>query len=64
MSYRSDETETYHLLGVYAGSSQGRKKPANLPVQQSTSVQLTVNLKSAKALGLTIPPALLARAND
>jgi len=63
MSYRSDETETYHLLGVYRQFSKA-KKPANLPVQQSTSVQLTVNLKSAKALGLTIPPALLARASD
>jgi putative ABC transport system substrate-binding protein len=64
LSYGSDETETYHLVGVYAGRVLKGEKLANLPVQQSTKVQLTVNLKSAKALGLTMPPALLARADE
>jgi putative tryptophan/tyrosine transport system substrate-binding protein len=64
MSYGSDETETYHLVGVYAGRVLKGEKPANLPVQQSTKVQLTVNLKSAKALGINVPLSLLGRADD
>jgi putative tryptophan/tyrosine transport system substrate-binding protein len=64
MSYGSDETETYHLVGVYAGRVLKGEKPANLPVQQSTKVQLTVNLKSAKALGINVPLSLLGRADE
>jgi len=64
LSYGSDEAETYHLVGAYAGRVLKGEKPANLPVQQSTKVELIVNLKTAKTLGLTIPPAMLVRADE
>jgi putative ABC transport system substrate-binding protein len=64
MSYGANAAESYRLVGIYTGKILKGVKPGDLPVQRATKVELTINLKTAKALGIAVPLALSGRADE
>ena len=63
-SYGTNMKDSWRQLGLYTGKVLDGAKPADLPVMQRTNFELIVNLKTAAALGLTVPPSILARADE
>jgi putative ABC transport system substrate-binding protein len=64
MSYGGSRSDGYRLVGVYSGRILNGEKPADLPFQQASRIEQFVNLKTAKALGIAIPEAIMVRADE